>query len=586
MHKLLARQLKRYIGAIDAFPESWQRFLGVVDAAYEQADADRALLEHALEVTSQELIARNQELQHDIAERKKTQEALRQSEERYRALVELAPDGIGIHCEGKIVFINPAGVKLLGAQNAAQVMAKPLLEYVHPDYREVVVARIQAMHAAQISTPLQEEKFVRLDGTSFDVEVMAMPFTFDHQPAIQIIFRDITERKRAEEQRLAMERKLLETQRLESLGVLAGGIAHDFNNLLVAILGNADLALLDLAPDVPARDSIQQIQLASYRAAELTQQMLAYAGKGRFVIQPLDLNGLVAEMAPLLRAAIPKRVTVRTRQIAGVAKIDADATQIRQVVMNLLINAAEAMGDQEGVVTLTTAVCPVEQIDLASYYLAPDLPAREYVILEVADTGRGMDAETLAKIFEPFFTTKFVGRGLGLASVIGIVRAHHGAIKIASTVGQGTTFTILLPSCDSAVTAPARGDGAALTGIGTILVVDDEEDVRSITTRMLEREGITVLTANEGPVGVDVFRTQPQRITCVLLDLTMPRMTGEETFRMLRTVRAEVPIVLMSGYSGEEVMARFVGERRVGFLAKPFNPAMLRSVVRQVLMEQ
>jgi PAS domain S-box-containing protein len=585
MHKLLLRQLKRSIGPIDALPEAWQRFLAGVNEAYEQSDADRALLEHALELTSQELLERYQELQRDIAERKKIEEALRQSEERYRQLVELSPDGIMLHREGRIVFINQAGIKLLGAENEVQIMAKPLLDFVHPEYRELVLARIRLVSDAGLSTPLQEQKIVRLDGTVFEAEVLAIPFVFEDRAAIQVIFRDITERKRAQEQRLAMERKLLETQRLESLGVLAGGVAHDFNNLLVAILGNADLALLDLPPDSPARLSVEQIRLASRRAADLTQQMLAYSGKGRFVIQPLNVGGLVAEMTLLLRAAVPRNVAIHAPQATRTATIDADASQIRQVVMNLLINAAEAIDDQEGTVTVTTDVRAVDQTYLSTCYLVPDLPAREYVVLEVTDTGRGIEAGTLAKIFEPFFTTKFVGRGLGLPAVLGIVRAHHGAIKIVSTVGHGTTFTVLFPLGASAAATPPRS--AAPTGVGsrTMLIVDDEDDVRTIARRMLEREGFTVLTASDGASGMELFRTHVQAISCVLLDMSLPRMGGEEIFRALRTIRAEVPIVLMSGYSGEEVMERFPGERRAGFLPKPFSPATLRAVVHQMLSE-
>ncbi|MEP7187755.1 MAG: substrate-binding domain-containing protein [Roseiflexaceae bacterium] len=395
---------------------------------------------------------------------------------------------------------------------------------------------------------------------------------------------DISDRKRAEEQRMAIERKLMETQKLESLGVLAGGIAHDFNNLLVAILGNASLALMELSPEAPARTSVAQIEQAAQRAADLTRQMLAYAGKGRFVIQRLSMNAIVEEMTHLLHVSIPKNVTLRYNFMPQIPTVEADATQIRQVVMNLVVNAADAIGMRNGLITITTGIMQADQAYLAETYLAPDLAEGSYMYIEVSDTGSGMDADTRAKIFEPFFTTKFTGRGLGLAAVLGIVRGHNGALKVYSELERGSTFKFLLPAID----APATPHAAAVPrqddwrGQGSVLVVDDEPGVRAVATRMLARFGFTVLDAQDGAAGVELLRANSDAITCVLLDMTMPRMSGEETFRLMRQIKPSVRVLLMSGYNEQEAISHFAGKGLAGFVAKPFTATDLRAKLQQM----
>ncbi len=407
--------------------------------------------------------------------------------------------------------------------------------------------------------------------------------------------QELADRRRAEEQRLAIERKMQEAQKLESLGVLAGGIAHDFNNLLQVILGNTALVHGELPPGSHYRASLDAVESAARRATDLTQQMLAYAGKGRFVVQRLDLNVVVAEMTTLLQSSIGKNVTLRYHLGADLPQIEADATQIRQIVMNLIINASEAIGAAEGTITLFTRVTPVDRAYLDTTYLAPDLPAGPYICFEVADTGRGMDTETLAKIFEPFFTTKFTGRGLGLAAVLGIVRGHGGALKVQSQHGRGTTFTLLFPGLaweqqrgglkrhpaaeprEQARAALPAGSG------GTILVIDDEEGVCKIAARMLQHFGFKVLTAPDGRTGVEMFRADPDAVAAVLLDLTMPRMSGEQTFRELQQIKSDTPIVLMSGYTEEEATQRFDGMNLASFIQKPFTLKELRERVQQAL---
>ena len=393
------------------------------------------------------------------------------------------------------------------------------------------------------------------------------------------------EREQAQEERKNLEGKLQQAQKLESLGVLAGGIAHDFNNLLTAVLGNAELALMELSPEAPARAEIQQISTAARRAAQLTRQMLAYSGRGKFLVEALDLSKLVEEMAHLLQVSISKNVVLKYNFAENLPAIEADASQIRQVVMNLIINASEAIGEKSGVVTVSTGVIQAERSYLSETYLDENLPEGYYVSLEVADTGCGMDEQTQQKIFDPFFTTKFTGRGLGLAAVLGIVRGHGGALKIDSQPQRGSTFKVLFPASRQPV---EESVGPSATeqewrGSGVILAVDDEETIRIAAKKILERQGFTVLTAEDGLEALEIFRSRADEIVAVLLDLTMPRLDGEETLRELRRIRPEVRVILSSGYDEEETANRFAGKGLAGFVQKPYGIRPLVEKIRQAL---
>lgn len=403
--------------------------------------------------------------------------------------------------------------------------------------------------------------------------------------AVQVIAHDITVQKQAETERLLFERKLQETQRLESLGVLAGGIAHDFNNLLVAILGNADLALLDLAPEALARPSVTQISVAARRAADLTRQLLAYAGKGRFMVEAIQVNTLIEEMTHLLHTTIPCNVVLHYSLTPELPVIDADATQLRQIIMNLVVNAAEAIGTTSGVITITTSTIWIDPTYAAATRLAPNLAEGNYVFIEISDTGCGMDQATQARIFDPFFTTKFTGRGLGLAAVQGIVRGHQGAIKVYSEPGHGSTFKVFFPCSDSPV-APRTAfppQSPFWRGRGTVLLIEDEPDVRTVATRMLERIGFTVLIAVDGQNGIEVFRAHSSQIGCVLLDMTMPHLDCETVFGMIRQIKPTIQVILMSGYNEQTIITRFTGKGLAGFLQKPFTPGDLQAALEQAL---
>jgi PAS domain S-box-containing protein len=390
---------------------------------------------------------------------------------------------------------------------------------------------------------------------------------------------DITEQKEIEE-------NLRHTQRLESLGVLAGGIAHDFNNLLTGIMGHASLALEMLPADNPARESIALLTKASQRAADLTRQLLAYAGKGQFIIRPLDLSALVREIAGLIRASVPDNVELRLSLAPELPLIEADTGQLQQVVMNLIVNAAEAIEPgKDGVVTVTTGCHELDQESLRSALAEVPLEPGPYVFLEVRDNGQGMDEETLRKIFDPFFTTKFLGRGLGLAAVAGIVRVHKAALKVESAPGQGTTFQVLVPAQRGSTAEnrcqPARTEERQAEG--TVLVVDDEQVVRDVANAALARRGYRVLTAENGRAALEIFRQQPQQISLVVLDLTMPVMSGQETLRALRAIRPDLPVILSSGYNQIEAIRHFTGSALAGFIQKPYTAAQLAEKVAEVL---
>jgi len=393
---------------------------------------------------------------------------------------------------------------------------------------------------------------------------------------------DITQRKQAEADKIALERKLLESQKLESLGVLAGGIAHDFNNLLTAIMGNASLARLELGAGSPIQKNLRQIETTSLRAAELCQQMLAYSGRSRFVVERLDLSALVEGAAPLLQFSLGRHASFRLELPRGLPPVMGDATQLRQIVMNLVMNASEAMGEKAGEITLATGVCTADRDFLAATVNGGDLPAGEYLFLRVEDQGCGMSAETLARIFDPFFTTKFAGRGLGLAAVLGIVRSHEGALQVTSVPGRGTTFTLLLPPTDgTAVTAPdSPGTVTPWQHSGTVLVADDEDEVRQIASDILEKLGFTVVSATDGHEAVQAFEREPSRFDLVLLDLTMPGVSGVEALRRMRGRRPDLPALMMSGYAETEAEARLAGLTSARFLQKPFTVASLVAIVQ------
>jgi PAS domain S-box-containing protein len=395
---------------------------------------------------------------------------------------------------------------------------------------------------------------------------------------------DITARERAEHERFELERRLQHAQKLESMGILAGGIAHDFNNLLMAVLGNAGLALDEVQPGSKAHEHVEEIVRASRRAADLCRQMLSFSGKGTFTIQSVDLSAIVAEMASMLEVSISKKVRLVYDFADDLPPVEGDPTQIQQVALNLITNASEAIGDAPGTIHVRTGSAELDRDTLKRGLSAPEPVPGVYVWLEVEDTGEGMDEATRTRIFDPFFTTKFTGRGLGLSTVLGIMRGHEGAIRIVSMPGEGTRFRAMFPAgrgvLERKEVRPAR---TADSSGGTVLLVDDEAPVRKVGRKMLEKLGHDVITANDGREGLELYRARRAEIACVVLDMTMPEMGGDECLRELRKIDPGVSVVVTSGYDEADTMSRLERGESVGFLQKPYDKEALGESLRECL---
>jgi two-component system cell cycle sensor histidine kinase/response regulator CckA len=430
-----------------------------------------------------------------------------------------------------------------------------------------------AQMAASGVCPAFEKEFFRKDGSRVPVILGGASLSEASGTGVAFVL-DLSERKQNQEERERLQAQLLQVQKLESLGVLAGGIAHDFNNLLTAILGSASAAMLTLPNESPARPDLDNVILASRRAANLTRQLLAYSGKGHFEVRPIDLSVHVRELATLLETTISKKVQLRLELTRDLPAVAADIAQVQQIVMNLVINGAEAIGDQRGTVLIATGVQAIDEFYVQSLFSSEGIEPGTYVYLEVHDTGCGMDEVTKMRIFDPFFTTKFTGRGLGLAAVMGIVRGHKGAMKVYSSPGKGTTFKVFFPATDAVAVGPAP-EVMSFRGEGLALVIDDDQGVREAAGRLLEFFGFRVLQAVDGRHGAEVFRQHASEVVLIILDMTMPEMNGEETFREIRRVRLDVPVILTSGYNEIEATRRFTAKGLAGFLQKPFTPKEL-----------
>ena len=527
----------------------------------------------------------------DITERKRAERSLQESRDFLQRVIDNVPDAVMVLDQDyRVLMANEAARRLAGGKDPVsacmqchQVLHGRDLPCEGTDMRCALREALAARRDVQVQHVDRDS-----EGNQIFLDVVAAPIFDGSGEVVHVIetARDVTDVRRAEEQQRALETQIQHAQKLESLGVLAGGIAHDFNNILTVILGNTELALRALSPTSPARVELAEIDEAVRRAADLCSQMLAYSGKGRFLVQPIDLSKIVKEMSHMLEVSISKKAVLKYNFNDGLPAIHADATQIRQIAMNLIVNASEAIGDRSGVISITTGAMDCDRAYLTETYLDEDLPEGLYVTLEVTDTGCGMDAETQAKLFDPFFTTKFAGRGLGLAAVLGIVRGHRGAIKIHSRPEKGTTFKVLFPIADAQAEGTReekRSKERQWHSSGLVLLVDDEESVRALGKRVIEELGFDVITAADGREGVEIYRQRSDEIVLVLLDLTMPHLGGEEAFGEMRLIRPDVRVILASGYNGQEVTQRFVGDSPAGFIQKPYRIDDLAEKLKDVL---
>jgi two-component system cell cycle sensor histidine kinase/response regulator CckA len=528
----------------------------------------------------------------DLSEQKRAQELLRRSEELFRTAFETAADAMAISEMERGIYTdaNQSFAEITGYSKDELIGSSTIDLGIWVD----VFARddlIQKLARTGFVRNL-ETKFRCKNGTVKTGLLSASAVVLDGEPHLLSVVKDITDLKSGEAERLKLERQVQHSQKLESLGILAGGIAHDFNNILTSILGNADLALMRMSSMAPARRNLEEIRRGVLRAAGLANQMLAYSGKGKFELKSINLSILVKEMAQLLDVSISKKHLLTYNLAEDLPLFDGDVNQIQQIVMNLITNASESIGEEDGVIKLATGFVSCDRTCLDALREGGQasheelLPEGIYVFLEVTDTGCGMDPETQSKIFDPFFTTKFSGRGLGMAAVLGIVKGHKGVVNVYSEVGKGSRFKVLFPARKDLQTgwmADAEDQSACeLWHEGVVLVVDDEVTIINVATEMLEEIGLRVLTASDGSQAVEEFRRNVDRISCVLLDLTMPGLDGAQVFHEMRRINPQVKVVLSSGYNEQDVTQRFVGEGLAGFIQKPYTIAKLREKLNEV----
>jgi PAS domain S-box-containing protein len=513
-----------------------------------------------------------------------------ESEARYRLLADNVTDVVWVRdvAADKLLYCSPSMMNQRG-YTPEEFMALSIEDSVKPEYLPDLLKIMQEEYQAQIAGHSEPERWRTVthevyckDGTSIWVENVCSFIQDEHgETRLLGVSRDISQRKADEKAREKVQERVQSTQKMESIGLLAGGIAHDFNNLLQGIIGNADIALEKLPKSNDARENLDELLISSNRAADLCAQLLAYAGKGMTLIQPMNLSDLVGEMANLLKMSISKKAVLKMDLDSDLPTVEIDPTQIRQIVMNLIINAADAIEDNDGTITVTTKGRFCDQGYLDSFAMGDEATEGMYVILEVSDTGRGIDEATQTKIFDPFYTSKELGHGLGLAAVLGIVRSHQGGIKVYSEVGAGTTFKILLPAgVEEAIQRtrtdvyenPARGEGL-------VLIVDDENAILNLGRHALGSHGYEVLTATDGFEALDVYHEHGEKIRAVVLDMTMPRMGGEETYRQLRALNPDLPVILSSGFGEQEAIEQYLAEGLAGFLQKPYHVAELLSMV-------
>ncbi|HOK08959.1 MAG TPA: PAS domain S-box protein [Candidatus Hydrogenedens sp.] len=526
----------------------------------------------------------------DIRWRKQAIKTIQKAEEKFREIFENANDIIYTHdLNGRFTSINKAGLNTAG-YTLEEILRLNIFQVVAPEYHEEVKQRIKKkLEGEPISK--YELEIISKNGNRIPIEVSTRLIYEKGMPVgIQGIARDISDRRKAEEERKQLEAQILHTQKLESLGVLAGGIAHDFNNILVGILGNAELVLARLPEDSPLRIYLRRIEESAQRAGELTKQMLAYSGKGTITQKPMNLSEQAEEMAPLLSAIVSKKATIEYHLPKEVPAIQGDASQIHQVIMNLITNASEALGDVKGSIDVSVKVVDLTEEQIKKGGFLENVPAGKYVCLKVSDTGCGMTPDVLVKVFDPFFTTKFTGRGLGLATVLGIVRSHRGTIRVESELGRGTTVEVYFPVA-KIITENNLAENSQLGKqglktsqyVGKILLVDDEESVLQVAEETISYLGFQVILARNGKEALEKVYQHKDDLKGVVLDVTMPELDGFEVFQKMNEICANIPVILCSGYSEQDISEKCSNIKPAGFLQKPYRPADLVKILKKIL---
>ncbi|MEP6835971.1 MAG: PAS domain-containing protein [Gemmatimonas sp.] len=529
----------------------------------------------------------------DVTERRQAEEALAQSADSLRLAQELA--NVGSYdrnlLDGK-VYWSEQMFRIHGAdpvRDDPNAMGDLIERFVHPEDRSILRRAMRQLATTGRAGPYAY-RVVQPDGTVRNVvgqgailrDNSGMP-----QRRVGSVI-DVTARTAAEEERTLLETKVREVQKLESLGVLAGGIAHDFNNLLVGILGNASVSLLDMPVSSPAHAAVTAIERAARDAASLTRQLLAYAGKGRFLLEPLDLSVLVRQLRPVLQTALGARASLINELAEHLPVVHADGEQLRQAVVNVVTNAAEAIGERAGSVKVFTSEEPLNEARLRRCLSGNRAKPGLFACITVEDDGGGMDEATLARVFDPFFSTRLAGRGLGLAATLGIVHGHSGALEVVSAPGKGTTMRLFFPAAyeekERTLATSGSAPGAAAARVRVrVLVVDDDAHVRALAHRVLDRLNYEATEVVDGAEALDFLRADPTQVDAVLLDMTMPRLNGEDTLRGIRAIAPWMPVILMSGHDEREVTPRLLEHGLGGYLQKPFTVDALASMFARVV---
>jgi len=546
-------------------------------------DAQRATIQKQLEDTLENLTIHQEELRAQNEELRQMQEELERSNHKYFDLFEGAPIGyFTLNWQSIILEINITGAEMLGFDRKHLTQTRMSLR-VKPDYQKAFSTHLKKIFSGAFSDSVELE-FEHFDGKRLCVILESVPM-HGHGKRVaecRTAMMDMTKRKQLEEQ-------LHHAQKLESLGVLAGGIAHDFNNLLAAISSHARLGIRGLTTESQAITHFKKIEKAALSGGELANQMLAYAGREPLTRQPVNLTDLIKELGHLLEDAISKGTVLTFALDAKLARIEGDPSQLRQIVLNLITNASESFSNATGRITLTTGMMVVDRAYLSRCHLAADVPDGDVVYVEVKDNGVGINPEMMKNIFDPFFTSKFIGRGLGLASLVGITRTHGGAVHVSSEVGHGSTFRVLFPVAQDQDILPAPEVSSetddSCRGHGLFLVVDDEEEICLTTEMFLGQLGFTVLTARNGFEGLRLFEEHAADLTGVLLDLTMPGLNGKQVLTRMRGISTDVPVILSSGYT-EEVVVTGLNEQQPidGFIQKPYSLDTLLEKVKEILV--
>ncbi len=519
----------------------------------------------------------------DISDKKKAELALRDSETRLRTIFESAKEGMFLaDKKGNYVDVNPAGCEMIGYAKA-ELLNSNVETLLFPEDFEMAFRLGREIKSSGIDIP--EIRLKRKDESEIWVDMTVTPIKFGAENLLLGIKRDITEKKKAEQEQRKLEARIQQSQKLESLSVLAGGIAHYFNNMLTGVIGNANIALMDLSPASPVRFNIEELEKVAQKAAVLTNQMLAYSGKGRFVVKSVNITELIRKTDHLIGIAVSNRIGVIYNLEDELPYIDADPSQIRQLVVNLMANASEAYDGEAGTIKISTGVkrCDKKYLEGTYYYEAQ--PEGQYVFLEIADDAAGMDEMVLDKLFDPFFSTRFTGRGLGMAAVLGIVRGHSGAIKVVSKSGEGTDIVVLFPPSDRHTDNKDAKQSSQhnLRGKEVILVVEEEENVAGIVKKTLERYDYSVIISSDTPEGISALRQQPDAVEVILLNVVEPTLFNFSSLKKIREINPHLKIILTSGYS-EELTLEFLEEHKVeGFLQKPYQMLNILKEIRRVL---